>query len=32
MYLTTTILWAHTALSTESSAPFVKHRGQNKKM
>ena len=27
-YLTTTILWAHPALGTESSASYVKERGK----
>ena len=32
-YVTTTILWAHTALGTEARAPFVrKKRGPQKKM
>ena len=31
-YLTTTILWAHTTLGMESSAPFVKERSPKKRM
>ena len=31
-YLATTILCAHTALGTESSAPFVKERGPRRKI
>ena len=30
-YSTTTMLWAHTVLGTESSAPFVKERGPKRK-